>query len=44
MDVHSWVYLFSIVFWDISMPLLESMLLSLLLTPVEIGRSNDSPL
>ena len=30
MDVHSWFYLFSIVFWDISIPLLESMLLSLL--------------
>ena len=28
------------VFLDISMPLLESMLLSLLLTPVEIGPSN----
>ena len=44
MDVHSWYYLFSIVFLDISMPLLESMLLSLLLTPVKIGRTNDSPL
>ena len=44
MDVHSWYYLFSIVFLDISMPLLESMLLSLLVTPVEIGPSNDSPL
>ena len=44
MDVHSWVYLFSIVFLDISMPLLESMLLSLLLTPVKIRRTNDSPL
>ena len=43
MDVHSWVYLFSIEFWDISMPLLESMLLSLLLTPVEIGPYNASP-
>ena len=43
MDVHSWFYLFSIVFLDISMPLLESMLLSLLLTPVEIGPSNASP-
>ena len=43
MDVHSWVYLFSIEFWDISMPLFESMLLSLLLTPVEIGPSNASP-
>ena len=32
MDVHSWFYLFSIVFGDISMPLLESMLLSLLLS------------
>ena len=32
MDVHSWFYLFSIVFWDISMPLLESILLSLLLS------------
>ena len=35
MDVHSLFYLISIVFLDISMPLLESMLLSLLLTPVE---------
>ena len=43
MDVHSWVYLFSILFLDISMPLVESMLLSLLLTPVEIGPSNASP-
>ena len=43
MDVHSWVYLFSIVFLDISMPLLDTMLLSLLLTPVEIGPSNASP-
>ena len=43
MDVHSWFYLFSIVFLDISMPLLESMLLSLLLTPVEIGHSNALP-
>ena len=43
MYVHSWVYLFSIVFLDISMPLVESMLLSLLLTPVEIGPSNASP-
>ena len=44
MDVHSWFYLFSIVFFgDISMPLLESMLLSLLLTPVEIGPFNASP-
>ena len=32
LDVHSWFYLFSIVFWDISMTLLESMLLSLLLS------------
>ena len=32
MDVHSWYYLFSIVFLDISMPLYESMLLSLLLS------------
>ena len=32
MDVHSWYYLFSIVFLDISMPLFESMLLSLLLS------------
>ena len=44
MDVHSWYYLFSIVFLDISMPLLESMLLSWLLTPVKIRRTNDSPL
>ena len=44
MDVHSWFYLFSIVFLDISMPLLESMLLSLLLTQVKIGRTNDLPL
>ena len=44
MDVHSWFYLFSIVFLDISMPLLESMLLSLLLTLVKIGRTNDLPL
>ena len=43
MDVHSWFYVFSIVFLDISMPLLESMLLSSLLTPVEIGPSNASP-
>ena len=43
MDVHSWFYLFSIVFLDISMPLLESMLLSLLLTPVKIGPFNASP-
>ena len=35
-------YIYSIVFLDISMPLLESMLLSLLLTPVEIGPSNAS--
>ena len=35
--------LLSIVFFDISMPLLESMLLSVLLTPVEIGPSNASP-
>ena len=44
MEVHSWFYLFSIVFFDISMPLLESMLLSLLLTLVKIGRTNDLPL
>ena len=44
MHVHSWFYLFSIVFLDISMPLLESILLSLLPTQVEIGRTNDSPL
>ena len=44
MDVHSWFYLFSVVFLDISMPLLESMLLSLLPTPVKIRRTNDSPL
>ena len=44
MDVHSWFYVFSIVFLDISMPLLESMLLSLLLTQVKIGRTNDFPL
>ena len=43
MDVQSWFYLFSIVFLDISMPLLESILLSLLLTPVKIGPSNASP-
>ena len=43
MDVHSWFYLFSIVFFYISMLLLESMLLSLLLTPVKIGPSNASP-
>ena len=36
------IYIY-IVFLDISMPLLESMLLSLLLTPVEIGPSNASP-
>ena len=42
-DVHSWFYILSIVFLDISMPLLESMLLSSLLTPVEIGPSNASP-
>ena len=43
MDVLSWFYLFSIVFFfDISMPLIESILLSLLLTPVEIGPSNAS--
>ena len=34
------MYIYSIVFFYISMPLLESMLLSLLLTPVEIGPSN----
>ena len=44
MEVHSWFYLFSIVFLDISMPLLESMLLSLLLILVKIGRTNDLPL
>ena len=33
----------ALYFWDISMPLLESMLLSSLLTPVEIGPSNASP-
>ena len=43
MHVHSWFYLFSIVFFYISMPLLESMLLSLLPTQVEIGPSNASP-
>ena len=44
MDVLSWIYLFSIVFLgDISMPLLESMLLSSLLTPVEIRPSKASP-
>ena len=43
MEVHSWFYLFSIVFLDISMPLLESMLLSSLPTPVKIGPSNASP-
>ena len=43
MDAHSWFYLFSIVFFYISMPLLESMWLSSLLTPVEIGPSNASP-
>ena len=37
------IYIYSIVFFDISMPLLESMLLSLLLTPVKIGPSNASP-
>ena len=31
------------IFWDISMSLLESMLLSSLLTPVEIAPSNASP-
>ena len=44
MDVHSWFYVFSIVFLDISMPLFESMLLSLLLIQVKIGRTNDLPL
>ena len=43
MEVHSWFYLFSLVFLDISIPLLESMWLSSLLTPVEIGPSNASP-
>ena len=43
MDVHSWFNLFSIVFLDISMPLLESLLLSFIATPVEIGPSNASP-
>ena len=38
-----YAYIYSIVFWDISMPLLESMLMSSLLTPVEIGPSNASP-
>ena len=32
MDVHSWFNLFSIVFLDISMPLLESLLLSFIAT------------
>ena len=36
------IYIY-IIFLDISMPLLESKLLSLLLTPVEIGPSNASP-
>ena len=40
---HIYIYICRIVFLDISMPLLESMLLSLLLTPVEIGPSNASP-
>ena len=39
-----YIHIYSIVFLgDISMPLLESILLSLLLTPVEIGPSNASP-
>ena len=44
MDVHNWFYLFNILFLDISMPLFESMLLSLLLIQVKIGRTNDLPL
>ena len=32
-----YIYIYSMVFLDINMPLLESMLLSLLLTPVENG-------
>ena len=43
LDVHIWFCLFSIVFLDVGMPLLESKLLSLLLNPVEIGPSNTSP-
>ena len=37
--IHDIWYIYSIVFLDIGMPLLESKLLSLLLTPVEIGPS-----
>ena len=38
-----YIYIYSIVFLDVGMPLLESKLLSLLLNPVEIGPSNTSP-
>ena len=48
--IHRYIYIYiqhSILFFDICMTLLESMLLSvfllLLLTPVEIGPSNASP-
>ena len=42
-SIFVYVYIYSIVFLDIGMPLLKSMLLSLLLTPVKIGPSNTSP-
>ena len=38
-----YIYIYCLFVFYISMPLLESMLLSLLLTPVEIGPSNASP-
>ena len=42
-DFELYIYIYSIVFWDVGMPLLESKLLCLLLNPVEIGPSNTSP-
>ena len=41
--IHVYIYIYSVVFMDITMPLFESMLLSLMLTPAEIGPSNASP-
>ena len=41
--MYIYTYIYSIVFLDVGMPLLESKLLSLLLNPVEIGPSNTSP-
>ena len=41
--LYIYIYIYSIVFLDVGMPLSESKLLSLLLNPVEIGPFNTSP-